>query len=300
MEEGNGWTRYGAAHVGKIEGLWGQAWRAGPATVFQTFDFARHWMATFSQAEVEIWVHTTSSLVLPLARRDGTVSLVGEGLFDYCDLIGPAPYGTDGPVLQQAAEIVMAGNARPRATGVRADSRFSDFWRRLGEGRYFSAAPQRPADAGALGHTRIARRWQRAEHAGVRAHEETEMRERRATLDWILERKQHHPANMLGELERQWIETVVEHSPHLAEVWSLRRGEHIMSGLLCWRCPPTRYCYTIAHEPSDAALSPGILLLYFVVNRSMSSGWDIDFLTGEQAFKLRFATRRQPLHRYGF
>ncbi|HEY7855389.1 MAG TPA: GNAT family N-acetyltransferase [Terriglobales bacterium] len=298
MDVGNGWTCWWPAQMGKIEEVWRRAWSAsaGPATVFQTFEFARHWIGTFTQSEVEIWVHSGSSLVLPLARRNDRVSLVGEGLFDYCDLIGP---GADDAVLERAADIMAAGDLKPRATGVRADSPFMDFWRRLGEGAYFSAAPQRPASAGALPPTRVVGRWQRAEQAGVRAREETDVRERRAVVDWILERKQQHPANMLGALERRWIETVVEHSPHLAEVWSLRRGAHIMSGLLCWRYPPTRYCYTVAHDSADAALSPGILLLYFVVNCSMSTGWDVDFLTGEQDFKLRFATRRQALHKYG-
>jgi hypothetical protein len=300
MDVGNGWTCWGPAQMGKIEEVWGRAWSAGAsarsATVFQTFDFARHWIGTFAHAEVEIWVHSGSSLVLPVARRNDRVSLVGEGLFDYCDLVGP---GADGAVLERAADIMTAGDLKPRATGVRADSPFMDFWRRVGEGAHFSAAPQRPASAGALGHTRLAGRWQREHDAGACVREETDTRERRAVLDWILERKQCHPANVLGALERQWIETVVEHSPQLAEVWSLCRGDHIMSALLCWRYPPTRYCYTIAHEPADAALSPGILLLYFVVSRSMSAGWDVDFLTGEQDFKLRFATRRQPLQRYG-
>jgi CelD/BcsL family acetyltransferase involved in cellulose biosynthesis len=70
-----------------------------------------------------------------------------------------------------------------------------------------------------------------------------------------------------------------------------------MAGFLTWLHADVRYGYTLSFEPEFAPESPGITLLYAVLRQSLSEDRSFDFLTGEQAFKVRFATDRRMLFR---
>jgi CelD/BcsL family acetyltransferase involved in cellulose biosynthesis len=43
--------------------------------------------------------------------------------------------------------------------------------------------------------------------------------------------------------------------------------------------------------------SPGVALLYEVTRASLAENLDCDYLTGEQEYKMRFATSVMPLYR---
>jgi CelD/BcsL family acetyltransferase involved in cellulose biosynthesis len=42
--------------------------------------------------------------------------------------------------------------------------------------------------------------------------------------------------------------------------------------------------------------SPGVSLLYIVIRQAQAHGLDFDFMTGEQPYKMRFATEVMPLY----
>lgn len=295
-----GWERFGEPDLTPLAGHWQAAFDACPASVFQSFAFARNWAAVFCRdVELQIWVQNPGPLVLPFALRNGQLGLIGEGLFDYLDLVGLAPP----QLLLEAVEKVSGLDWRSaQFTGVPAASPHAIFWKGLNaECSEYAAAPWRPAPDPTFGdHARWAVRW-RAAQAELQL--ETGPAERRRLLAWLLDRKARAlaargAANVLGACEQRWLAAMVEHEPHIAELWALRRRGELLAALLAWQTPTMRYAYTLSYEQRAAALSPGLLLLYALVRYTMNQGRGFNFLTGEQSFKLRLATLRDPLLRY--
>ena len=298
------WRCIAGSDLAPIAPAWEDAARRAPGSVFQTFPFARCWAEVFGQ-DVDVQVWSDGQLILPVAFRGSTLMPLGEGLFDYIDVIGAAGC----PAAEQsraAAWIARRSWSSLQITGVRTGSPFTAFWHRLGGGgEAFTAAPRRhPSDPEVeTEHRHAAARWRRAQRLGAHLDHPTQPAEQQRLLHWMLERKAqllttHGQTNVLGALEQRWLERMLESAPTLVELWSLRLRDRLMSGLLCWRFNSTRYAYMISYDPELAQLSPGILLLFAVVRLTMSAGLYFDFLTGEQAFKQRFATHRETLWRF--
>jgi len=57
-----------------------------------------------------------------------------------------------------------------------------------------------------------------------------------------------------------------------------------------------RRFYTIQFDPGWAKYSPGTVLIYEVTRRSLEAGLDCDYMTGEHAYKMRFATAVVPMY----
>lgn len=293
--------RHGDANLAPLAAVWQAAEAAGSPSVFQTYAFARPWAACFAdEAEIAIGWRACPPVIIPLARRAGHWSLLGEGLFDYQDLVGTA-----GPDVQADAARWLASqwDAPVSITGVPAASPWRGLWRRSGlsEKRY-AAVPVRAADGNDLAaeHPRVERRWQAA---GAALTAVTAPADRRRMLAWLLERKAaaleaKGERNVLGPKECRWMLRMVEQEPAVAELWQLRRRGDVLAGLLCWLTPQVRYAYTIAYEPEAAAISPGVLALYALLRHTRREGRAFNFLTGEQAFKQRFATAREELLHY--
>jgi len=281
------WNWHRDPDLGPLAEAWGAAAAAGTGSVFQGFRFARHWAACFADAvEFKIAWSAAPPAVVPMIVRDGVAALLGDGLFDYVDLIGPP--GRDVP---------PPCGAPARFTGVPAASPHARFWGAMAA-EPFSAAPVRaPGPDPAQTHPRAARRF---EAAGVELRLAECERERLRLLEWLLGQKAQAcgAANVLGEREQRWLRAMVEHEPRDCELWSLSRRGETMAGLLCWRSRGVRYGYTIAYDARWASLSPGVLVLFAVLRHTMKEGRSFNFLTGEQAYKLRFATHCERLLRY--
>jgi CelD/BcsL family acetyltransferase involved in cellulose biosynthesis len=282
-----------------LAAAWELAFQRAPGSVFQSFPLARRWIEIFGREfEIEVW--SNGSALLPLARHEGGLRPLGEGLFDYVDLIGPPADGSSSGWWEPPAWRQL------QITGVRADSPHLAFWRQwAGEGEIFTAAPYRHANGACLDaeHRRAAARWRHAQAEGARLLRLDEPAARQHLLAWILERKAMRlsaqgAATVLGQAECRWLQRMVECEPQLSELWCLQLQERTIAGLLCWTHRKTRYAYTISHDPAFDPLSPGILLLFAVLRLTLEAGWCFDFLTGEQAFKQRFATHRESLWRF--
>ncbi|MGH9481590.1 MAG: GNAT family N-acetyltransferase [Terriglobales bacterium] len=295
-----GWECVQGPDLAPVAEVWEAAFRARPASIFQSFTFARHWAAAFRQeAAVQVWFCRNPPLVAPLVVREDRLGLIGEGLFDYLDLIGEAPARW----LYEVAELAQRASwSSAQFTGVPRHSPHGAFWQALGgTSAEYAAAPLRTegGDVDAE-HPRLAARW---DAAGVELRLETELAVRRRVLAWLFDRKARALAargerNVLGANEQRWLAAMAENEPGLTELWSLRRGGEILAALLCWRTAAVRYAYTLSYEQRCAALSPGVLLLYAVVRQTMNQRRAFNFLTGDQAFKLRLATDRDPLLRF--
>ena len=306
------WQCFEGSDLSALQTVWEAAAAAARPTVFQHFAFARHWARAFADtAETRIWVSTGDSpapLLVPLVLRESRLSLLGDGLFDYLALVGVGRRWQ----LQEAAERVLGERwSEMNISGVRPDPVQAAFWHSLdAEAEPFAAAPQRHPPPGGNAvpllereHPRLLSRWRRARREGCYLRQETELRLRLELLDWLLAQKNRRCAaqgvtNVLGAREQHWLRLMVEHEPQLAELWSWRDQNGPLSALLCWRTARVRYAYTIGYGTRAPERSPGILLLFALLRRTMEAGQSFDFLTGEQAFKRRLATCCQPLLRY--
>jgi CelD/BcsL family acetyltransferase involved in cellulose biosynthesis len=151
-----------------------------------------------------------------------------------------------------------------------------------------------------LRHRKAADRLKSALRRGAQVFKVEDRDQRRRLLDWILLRKEQRMAalgtpNVLGVREQQWLLTMALQHPQLCALWTLVRDGRPMAGFLTWVQPRTVYGYTLSFDPEFAHDSPGITLLYAVVREALAQGRQFDFLTGEQGFKLRFATRERRL-----
>jgi CelD/BcsL family acetyltransferase involved in cellulose biosynthesis len=54
--------------------------------------------------------------------------------------------------------------------------------------------------------------------------------------------------------------------------------------------------YGIYYDERWAKCSPGVSLLYRVIERAQARGLDFDLMTGEQSYKMRFASEVVPLY----
>ncbi|GEM_PF-2426530 len=297
-----------------------EVWTAAAAAasedhIFQRWELAQIWMTVFGHAwDCRILWRAFPPLVLPLVvDGEGNWSLLGNGLFDFCDGLG-APEAADVAEFRQACDGGHGGRAvawdQFRVTGIRDDSRFLDLWRALGlRVESYAGAPRVPAqDAAAWEsqHPRIADRFRTALRHGWRMERLVAARARMQLLHRILAWKESRQRalgqpNVLGEREQAWLEQMVARYPDLAELWGWGCGADWQAGFLCWNDAEHgggawRRGYTLAFDPAAASHSPGSMLLFGVMRHSLGSGCGFDLLTGEQDFKRRFATASVGLH----
>lgn len=300
------WREHRSRDLTPLRDIWRAAAAAPGNSIFQRFELAQEWALAFAEeADVRVWFHADIPLIAPFARRGGKLTFLGAGMFDYCDLVGAAwPM----PNLDDLVEILAGAREELELAGLREDSPFFAFWRRVAPewtGQF--AAPHRdvipfanPAaglSAGALldaGHARVAKRLRAAELGGARFAAVSSPPARAECLEWLLRRKDARLAalgreNVLGPRAAVWLRRMADLHPELCEIWTCEMAGERAAGFLTWRDRDVRYGYLLAFDARFARLSPGILLLYYVLRAGGEEGLRMDFLTGEQDFKLRFA-----------
>ncbi len=221
---------------------------------------------------------------------------LGHGLFDYADPLGPCEE------LAQTALPVEAGAWDIR--GIRAHSPWRPVFKKLAQAAQgqFQSISAAPFCAGKSAveldneHDRIAGRGRDLERQGVGYEAVRERAERQRLLDQMLQWKQQRMGenNLLHEREAAWLSEMAAYD--FCELWRMGDGQ-TWAGFLTWRHGHTRYGYMLAYDLARARFSPGIKLLYAVLRQSLAEGMRFDFLTGEQGFKLRFATGQEQLLR---
>lgn len=79
---------------------------------------------------------------------------------------------------------------------------------------------------------------------------------------------------------RGWITVVV-----------LERGDHLIASNFLYRCGKKLWGYLTAYDHAYADLSPGMILIPTVIDYAFANGFDeLDFMNGEEPYKLRWAT----------
>lgn len=293
------WRWHDDTNLTSLWGLWAEAAAGEGQTVFQRPELAQEWLHAFAgQARPRIRFSPQLGVIVPWVEWGARCTLLGAGLFDYCDAVGAPPpedTGAELPAPPPAADF----------PGLREDSPWLAFWRRLAPDWRCpeQVAPRLMAPIGAeeldRRHPTAAERLRRVQRGGDWGRV-CDPAARAALLEWLLRQKQARMqalgrANVLGGQEALWLRRMVARHPRLAELWRGEMEGKLAAGFLTWAAPRARYGYLLAFAPEFARHSPAILLLYHVLRESMREGLEMDFLTGDQSFKLRFADSQRRL-----
>jgi hypothetical protein len=93
------------------------------------------------------------------------------------------------------------------------------------------------------------------------------------------------------------IEVVVEMAARAAaEVFTIKKDDELVAAALTFIDGDVCRFYGTYYDDRWAVYSPGVSLLYRVIQRAQARGLDFDLMTGEQPYKMRFASEVVPLY----
>lgn len=285
----------------QLRGPWQRLYRPGHHTLFQTFAWNLLAACILAVGAEPVVAHAESdsgAAIIPACYGGGRVSLLGDALFDYRDVLAAG----DTEVLRRAW-LALAELKQPlEVTALRGEPARRE-WRQLG----FTPAPfcnapavcreDISADQFAARHTSSARQLRRLARAGfqLRSHRGSE----RGLVRQIYEAKgrQEIAGNLFRERRRVDFMEAVAAADHGCEIFTLEDGSRLAGALVTFRDDRVRRFYTVYFDQRWARYSPGVALIHEVTRRSLEQGLDCDYMTGQQSHKSRYATREVPLFR---
>jgi CelD/BcsL family acetyltransferase involved in cellulose biosynthesis len=81
-----------------------------------------------------------------------------------------------------------------------------------------------------------------------------------------------------------------------SEVFTIENDSDLVAAILTFIDGDVCRFYGTYYDDRWARYSPGASLLYRVIQRAQARGLDFDFMTGEQPYKMRFASEVVPLY----
>jgi CelD/BcsL family acetyltransferase involved in cellulose biosynthesis len=288
------------AEVEKLRPLWEGALHESSATVFQNFDWNVLALRAFSdQAPRFIAVEKdTSVAILPLVVHNGTLNFAGGPLFDYRDAVCAG----DSLALETALETVASFGPPLSVSGVRgraAAARWSRLSPQTWTGAPFVSTSEVSAQTFANKHARGRRALRRLTELGAQV---TKVKGSAEALERIYREKAKEPAGWGINLFRderciEFMRAVVEFPSTHCELFLLQAADHSVAALVTFVDQGVRRFYTTWMDPAWSKHSPGIALLFEATRLALEEGLDCDYMTGEQAYKMRFATGSEPLYK---
>jgi CelD/BcsL family acetyltransferase involved in cellulose biosynthesis len=283
----------------ELRPLWQSLSRCETSTVFQDFHWNLLALTMFAGREEPFIVCAQTSYgvaIIPTVSRhsDSTLRLAGEELFDYRSFL----HQGDDEVLACALARLAPLGRRFEVVAMREPVRSRIDLPQLP----FSAAPavhraDIAADAFGATHDRLARNLRRLERLGykLKTHRGDDSR----LVREIYQRKAAQAPGSLFEdpLRVQFLVNAALFHPATFEIFTLESGAHLGAALVTLRDGPSRRFYTGWFDPKLDKHSPALALIYEVTRQSLAAGLDCDYMTGEQPYKLRLATRSVPLSR---
>ena len=315
-----------AAEFESVRGLWEQL--ARETTIFQSFAWSQLAAACFARREQPYVICCESdsgaAIIPAVIRRDGSMSLLGEKLFDYrnilhageravltqawrklCDLDRPFQL----TALRGEQNRLLWQGAQPRPFAHAPCLRACDL-----EPLRSACAPERSPVEYTFGETEVntttgvqdrflnmhPRLWRRARRLAGQAIEfKQHAGSERQLMRFILETKGRQPTplrNLLHDrMRREFIARIAADATSRCDLYTYETNSDLVAALITFRDDALRYCYTIYYDPRWSDFSPGQLLLFEVAARSVAEGLECDFMTGEYPYKNRLATARVPL-----
>jgi CelD/BcsL family acetyltransferase involved in cellulose biosynthesis len=292
-------TFHSAAEIVQLRPLWESVCAGQPHTIFQGFELNLLAAQTFAAREAPFIVCAEASYgvaIIPAAvcRQAGSLRLLGEELFDYrCFL-----HQGDPEILRRAVAM-LAGQGLPlEVTAVRESGTLDGMLPLLP----FCAAPavsraDISPDDFALAHTRLARNLRRLARLGFALRRYNG--DHPGLLRLIYEKKAaQDPGSLFHDHARiEFLVNAAMLQPHLFEIFTLEDEASLAAAVVTLREDGCRRFYTGWFSPELEKHSPALSLIYEVTRESLANGLDCDYMTGEQPYKLRLATRAVQLYR---
>jgi CelD/BcsL family acetyltransferase involved in cellulose biosynthesis len=291
------------AELDTLRPLWETLESGSVATMFQSFLWnvtaARH----FGDREqlLVIGLESDSGAVIVPAVQSGATraGFLGELLFDYRDVLAK---GDPGMIPQAMAELGRRGLALS-LTAMRAGNLLGSA--NIGSVEPWVGAPclrraDITGDAFLAEHFKARKQMRRLRRIGAAFHRYKG--DATALLKWVYDRKAEQFAGDANDIfsdqkRRQCMVEIARASGKLCDIFTIESGSAIVAALVTFRDRGVRRFYTIWYDARREEFSPGIVLLLHACHESLTEGLDVDFLTGEQPHKTRFATSSVQLYR---
>lgn len=297
-----------------------------PPTLFQSYDLNRVAARVFARRErphVVVVESDSAAVIIPACVRGRSVSLLGEELFDYRQVLG-----SDEALIARGWEEIARLGLPLEIKAVRGEAT-SGF-----RAQAFAGAPYRRASAPLRRNKDIERNWRgmmqqglkpriyfpghhpaeagfpggqargNARDGGRRSYGEEKRILHSAQDDgsylaqvrrmYELKGRQESGSLFRDPLRVDAVVAMVEAWP--CELHVIERDADLVAAVLTFIDGNTCRFYGTYYDARWARYSPGIALLYRALQRAQERGLDFDFMTGEQPYKLRFATDVVPLY----
>jgi len=283
--------------------MWERLWAASPgATLFQSFSWNRLAACRFADREAPFVVAAESDsgvALIPAAITPAGLTLLGEALFDYRDVLWTGSERVLWQAWQRLAQLGL-----PLSVGAIAGTENREPWS-LFSPVQFVRAPQVPRaavtpQAFAAQHSRLGRTLRLLAKQGAEL-----CRYNGAASDliaWIYRKKAEqvagYDANLFGDSRRRsFVVEACALDPSACELSTFEVQGLPIAALLTFRDRRVRRFYTVWFDSRWARFSPGTALIYAVTLDALKAGLDSDYLTGEQPHKMRFALSFVTLYR---
>jgi CelD/BcsL family acetyltransferase involved in cellulose biosynthesis len=285
----------------RIRPVWDELCASGRYTVFQSFDLNLLAAARFAEREEPYVVGAESDgggAIIPavLRRSDGTVRLLGEELFDYRTFL----HRGDDEVLRTALEALAELGSPLEIVAVREIDRnlVTDEFEIVP----FAAAPgvscrQVTAEEFAAEHCRLARNLRRMQRLGfeLKSYDGANPQLLRSIYAAKAEQSE---SNLFHDAERvEFMVSAAGLKPDIFEIFTLENGGQRAAALVTLRDKGCRRFYTGWFAAEYEKHSPALALIYEITRQSLAEHLDCDYMTGEQPYKMRLATKSVPLYR---
>jgi CelD/BcsL family acetyltransferase involved in cellulose biosynthesis len=285
----------------RIRPLWEELCAEGRYTVFQNFELNLLAAARFADREEPYVVCVESErgvAIVPasLRRKDGTIRLLGEELFDYRTFLH-----ADNDEMVRAALDALAELRRPMEIVALRESDRCVVTDEL-ELLPFAAAPsvsreQISAEDFAAAHARLARNLRRMQRLGfeLKSYDGANPQLLRSIYAAKAEQSE---SNLFHDAERvEFMVSAAGLKPDIFEIFTLENGRQRAAALVTLRDSGCRRFYTGWFAAEYQKHSPALALIYEITRQSLAEHLDCDYMTGEQPYKMRLATKSVPLYR---
>jgi CelD/BcsL family acetyltransferase involved in cellulose biosynthesis len=284
----------------EVRPLWESILTTQPHTLFQNFDLNLLAAKVFADREEPFVISAETSygaaIIPAVVRRDGSIRLLGEELFDYRAFLHRG-----GDEALRGALGVLAEIGCPMEIVAMRENDRSVVTDEL-EVLPFAAAPavssaQISAEQFAAAHTRLARNLRRMERLGfaLRSYDGANAQLLRSIYTAKAEQSS---SSLFHDSERiEFLVSAAGLMPEVFEIFTLEQDEHMAAAVVTLRDGACRRFYTGWFAPEYEKHSPALALIFEITRRSLAEGLDCDYMTGEQPYKMRLATSSVALYR---
>jgi CelD/BcsL family acetyltransferase involved in cellulose biosynthesis len=287
----------------RLRYTWEQLESKHPATMFQSFAWNHTAAQAFADREIPFVIYAESdqgAALVPTAvdQARNRFVFLGETLFDYRDVLTSG----DSQVLAHAWNRASQLGLKFSSGALRSDANFAA-WSGFDVSRFYGAPRVSPKEITteqfAQGHNRLASWKRRLDREGVEFKCHTGSNSE--LVRYLYEQKGTQPSEIGGSLfgdprRIQFMIEICRQMGNACEIFTFESAGTLVAALVTFRDRHVRRFYTIYFDQAWAKHSPGMVLLYEVTCRSLTSGLECDYMTGEHSYKTRFATSIVPMY----